>query len=89
LQKFHDEFRQNLHVHCDPDSVKLLVKPAKGKAVLWYNHLPAEENAKPWFGASDNYSRHGSCPVKRGQKWVANFWIKVTDDKEWDLAENT
>uniref|UniRef100_A0A914UQS0 Fe2OG dioxygenase domain-containing protein n=1 Tax=Plectus sambesii TaxID=2011161 RepID=A0A914UQS0_9BILA len=83
---FHNEFRENLHVQCDSESVRLRVKPEKGKAVLWYNHLPTKEGEYPWFGAIDHNSRHGSCPVKQGEKWIANFWIKVTDDKNWDLS---
>ena len=45
----------------------LLVKPAAGDAVLWEN-LDGR-------GARDDRMRHGSCPVREGDKWVLQLWV--------------
>lgn len=45
----------------------LSVKPVMGKAVLFYNMLPD--------GNFDDLSQHGSNPVEKGEKWVANMWV--------------
>lgn len=62
------------------------IKPKKGKAVLWYNHYI--DNKSGWLGEMDKHSYHGSCPVTKGEKWVANFWVKLTEDKAKDLVPN-
>jgi len=72
----------NLQRYCD--DAKLRVKAEKGKAVMWYNHFVDEETG--WLGDLDNYTWHGGCPVTDGEKWIANFWIKATDDKQEDLT---
>jgi len=43
------------------------VHPGKGSAVLFYNLLPD--------GNGDDLSLHASRPVKKGEKWLANYWI--------------
>ena len=70
--------QQNLMRHCQ--DAKLRVYPKKGKAVLWYNHLVNPETG--WVGDIDHFTWHGGCPVEEGDKWIANFWIKFTDDPE-------
>ncbi|KAF4117660.1 hypothetical protein G5714_002213 [Onychostoma macrolepis] len=44
------------------------LKPKKGSAVLWYNLLKN--------GNVDLYTEHAGCPVLKGNKWVANKWIR-------------
>jgi prolyl 4-hydroxylase len=39
----------------------------RGKAILFYNMLPD--------GNLDDLSQHGSHPVTKGEKWVANLWV--------------
>lgn len=52
----------------------IVVKPQRGKAVLWYNVLAAGH----LDGARDVYSLHGACPVRTpgGEKWGANLWLR-------------
>ncbi len=45
----------------------LLVKPEKGKVIVFYSLLPN--------GEGDVLSLHGACPVKEGVKWAANKWV--------------
>lgn len=45
----------------------LVVTPQRGKALLFYHVLPD--------GNMDDLSQHGSNPVIRGEKWVANLWV--------------
>ena len=45
----------------------LLVKPVKGRVIIFYSLLP---DGKP-----DPASLHGACPVKEGIKWAANKWV--------------
>jgi len=45
----------------------LLVKPEKGKVIIFYSLLPN--------GHGDQLSLHGACPVQEGIKWAANKWI--------------
>jgi hypothetical protein len=46
---------------------KFSVRPARGRAVLFYSEFPN--------GAVDPMSKHGGCPVLKGEKWAANLWI--------------
>ena len=50
---------------------------------MWYNHKINETTG--WLGMLDVMTWHGGCPVVKGEKWIANFWIKATDDKLFDL----
>ncbi|XP_046575926.1 transmembrane prolyl 4-hydroxylase-like [Haliotis rubra] len=70
----------NLYRRCA--DARLKVKPGKGKAVMWYNHFVKEDNQ--WLGEQDDFGIHGGCAVLSGEKWIGNFWIKVTDDKDDD-----
>ncbi|XP_071950058.1 transmembrane prolyl 4-hydroxylase-like [Antedon mediterranea] len=67
----------DLSNHCKDANV--VVKPKKGKAVMWYNHVLNEDG---WIGENDVYSLHGGCDIKQGVKWIANHWIHVDTDKE-------
>ena len=49
------------------------IHPGKGNAVLFYNLLPD--------GNGDDLALHAALPVKRGEKWLANFWV-------WDPRKN-
>ena len=73
----------NLYRNCHKSN--LIVPPQRGKAILWYNHQVDSETG--WLGELDEYTLHGGCPIHRGKKWISNFWIKTTDDKEEDLTE--
>ncbi|CAN6482118.1 unnamed protein product [Victoria cruziana] len=46
----------------------LKVKPKQGDALLFYSLFPN--------GTIDVTSLHGSCPVIKGEKWVATKWIR-------------
>ena len=47
----------------------LVVRPARGAALLWYNH-DAD-------GARDAFAVHAGCRVTAGEKWGANHWVRV------------
>lgn len=53
-----------------------VVTARRGKAVLWYNHDLDEHG---WLGDRDDYSLHGGCDVRKGDKWVANNWIPAPE----------
>ncbi|KAG5265302.1 hypothetical protein AALO_G00240750 [Alosa alosa] len=44
------------------------LQPIKGSAVMWFNLL---QN-----GEVDDLSLHSGCPVFKGNKWVANKWVR-------------
>ncbi|CAL1398971.1 unnamed protein product [Linum trigynum] len=48
--------------------VGLKVKPRQGDGLLFYSVFPN--------GTIDKMSLHGSCPVIKGEKWVATKWIR-------------
>ncbi|KAJ1414519.1 Prolyl 4-hydroxylase, alpha subunit [Sesbania bispinosa] len=50
------------------DCIGLRVKPRKGDGLLFYSLFPN--------GTIDPKSLHGSCPVIKGEKWVATKWIR-------------
>ncbi|KAI5439398.1 probable prolyl 4-hydroxylase 9 isoform X2 [Lathyrus oleraceus] len=50
------------------DCIGLKIKPRKGDAILFYSLFPN--------GTMDRTSLHGSCPVIKGEKWVATKWIR-------------
>lgn len=72
----------NLNQKCGSPGIR--VKAKTGKAIIWYNHFVDPNSG--WLGEQDIHTYHGGCPVRKGEKWVANFWIKVTDDKTTDLS---
>ncbi|KAI8027095.1 putative prolyl 4-hydroxylase 9 [Camellia lanceoleosa] len=48
--------------------IGLKVKPRQGDGLLFYSLFPN--------GTIDKTSLHGSCPVIKGEKWVATKWIR-------------
>lgn len=71
----------NLVKNCYKANV--VVKPERGKALLWYNHMV--DNSTGWLGELDKYSFHGGCDVRRGTKWIANHWISLSEDRQKDI----
>jgi len=61
----------NLSEHCH--DANLVVSPVRSKVVFWYNHHVDSKNG--WMGKLDDWSIHGGCKVKKGEKWIANLWI--------------
>lgn len=53
---------------CDADG-GLRYKPRMGDAVLFWSVLPDGVSLDP-------HALHGSCPVVKGDKWVAVKWIR-------------
>eukprot|EP01101_Sappina_pedata_P007606 TRINITY_DN4058_c0_g1_i1.p1 TRINITY_DN4058_c0_g1~~TRINITY_DN4058_c0_g1_i1.p1 ORF type:complete len:373 (+),score=139.82 TRINITY_DN4058_c0_g1_i1:414-1532(+) len=54
-----------------PDDQVLRVYPKKGSAILWYNLLEEQQ----LDGEVDLLTYHAGCPVRRSEKWGANFWF--------------
>ncbi|KAJ3706023.1 hypothetical protein LUZ61_009728 [Rhynchospora tenuis] len=52
--------------------IGLKVKPRKGDGLLFYSLMTN--------GTIDPTSLHGSCPVIKGEKWVATKWIRDKED---------
>ena len=44
-------------------------KPKKGTAILWNNLTDDQSKSHP-------YSKHSGMPVKKGEKWAINVWIR-------------
>jgi len=79
----------NMVKHCDESN--LLIKPQRGKAVMWYNHRL--DSSQTWLGKLDPLSYQGSCAVKKGEKWVAKMWININGDgkselRAWKMGNN-
>eukprot|EP00747_Dinoflagellata_sp_TGD_P195360 gnl/TRDRNA2_/TRDRNA2_63908_c0_seq1.p1 gnl/TRDRNA2_/TRDRNA2_63908_c0~~gnl/TRDRNA2_/TRDRNA2_63908_c0_seq1.p1 ORF type:complete len:389 (+),score=31.77 gnl/TRDRNA2_/TRDRNA2_63908_c0_seq1:64-1230(+) len=57
------------------------VKPAKGRAVLWWNmdHAALRKGADPMALARDPQLYHAGLPPKQGVKWAANYWLHPSD----------
>ncbi|XP_022097232.1 transmembrane prolyl 4-hydroxylase-like isoform X2 [Acanthaster planci] len=68
----------DLSDHCH--DANLVIKPERGKAILWYNHYVNESTG--WLGDLNLFSLHGGCEVLKGTKWIANNWIWVDDSYE-------
>ena len=51
----------------------LRITPVKGKAVLFYDHLPD--------GNNDDLSQHAANPISGGEKYLINLWL-------WDPYKN-
>ena len=64
----------NLARNCKKSNV--VIKPEKGKAVIWYNHYLRRRSG--WLGQVDFRSFHGGCNVQKGEKWIANNWINAS-----------
>ncbi|XP_020580054.1 probable prolyl 4-hydroxylase 9 [Phalaenopsis equestris] len=53
--------------------IGLKVKPQQGDGLLFYSLFTN--------GTIDPTSLHGSCPVIKGEKWVATKWLRNTNNK--------
>ncbi|XP_059623987.1 probable prolyl 4-hydroxylase 9 isoform X1 [Cornus florida] len=70
-------FENGLNMDANYDFRKcigLTVKPRRGDGLLFYSLFPN--------GTIDPTSLHGSCPVIKGEKWVATKWIR--DQEQYD-----
>ncbi|KAJ7946139.1 Prolyl 4-hydroxylase alpha-like protein [Quillaja saponaria] len=56
--------------------IGLKVKPRQGDGLLFYSMFPN--------GTIDPTSLHGSCPVIKGEKWVATKWIRDQEQEEYE-----
>ncbi|KAJ7944498.1 Prolyl 4-hydroxylase alpha-like protein [Quillaja saponaria] len=56
------------------DCIGLKVKPRQGDGLLFYSLFPN--------GTIDPTSLHGSCPVIKGEKWVATKWLRDQDQDD-------
>lgn len=56
------------------ECIGLKVKPRKGDGLLFYSLFTN--------GTIDPASLHGSCPVIRGEKWVATKWIRDQEQQD-------
>lgn len=75
--------------HCDKSN--LVIKPQRGTALLWYNHLLDDKDR--WLGNLDPFSYQGSCQVQKGEKWVAKIWLNINGDgkrelRAWKMGHN-
>ena len=71
----------NSHQYCPKGN--LVIKPERGKAIMWYNHVINDEGT--WIGGLDNTMYYGHCDVINGEKWVATNWINVDGDGDMEL----
>ncbi|KAK7086466.1 Prolyl 4-hydroxylase subunit alpha-1 [Halocaridina rubra] len=53
----------------------LSVKPVEGAAVVWWNLLASHEH--------DFLTRHASCPILRGHKWIVTKWVGY--NAQWNI----
>ncbi|CAK9186286.1 unnamed protein product [Ilex paraguariensis] len=70
-------FENGLNMDANYDFRKcigLKVKPRRGDGLLFYSLFPN--------GTIDATSLHGSCPVIKGQKWVATKWIRDEEQND-------
>jgi len=72
----------NLAQNCHKSN--LVVKPEKGKAIMWYNHFLDKNTG--WLDELDQLSQHGGCDVLEGTKWVANLWLTLVGEPGTDEA---
>lgn len=73
--------RCNSYEYCSKGN--LVIKPERGKAILWYNHLINNEGT--WIGGLDNTMYYGHCDVTKGEKWMATNWINIDGDGDSEL----
>ncbi|GMH14824.1 hypothetical protein Nepgr_016665 [Nepenthes gracilis] len=72
---------ENGNIDTDYDFVKctgLKVKPRRGDGLLFYSLF--------LNGTIDPASLHGSCPVIKGEKWVATKWIRNEEQNMTSVA---
>ena len=64
----------------------MVVKPEKGKAIMWYNFELDQKTG--WMGPRDERSLHGGCDILKGTKYVANNWIPANEPDSADQTSN-
>jgi hypothetical protein len=65
----------------EAEGKQLRVRPVRGDAVLFFNHLPS--------GALDSAAVHAGLPTPHGAvKWIANYWIQL-DVKQLNAQQST
>ncbi|XP_064549963.1 prolyl 4-hydroxylase subunit alpha-2 isoform X1 [Drosophila montana] len=52
----------------------LLVTPERGSLLFWYNLHRS--------GDPDYRTKHAACPVLQGSKWIANVWIRLSNQDQ-------
>merc|ERR1712007_387666 len=62
--------------YCRPSHNGLKVAPTAGDAVVFFSH------ELPDFSI-DHSAWHASCPVKDGEKWIMQRWMKVVPFRQW------
>ena len=65
--------------YCQSSSV-YKVKPKRGRAVIFFSHNPDM--------TEDKYAIHGSCPIKSGEKWILQRWLRIYTDKSGNTFFN-
>ena len=63
------------------DGLGFKVGPRKGAAVLFYNLLED--------GNGDDLALHAALPVWKGEKWLANFWVRCVKHRSRRLIPLT
>ena len=63
--------------YTDFPNLNVQIKPSKGKALLFFNCIPNNESHKTGLGDVIYNSMHAGLPVTSGEKWIANFWIRL------------
>ena len=66
----------NTHAYCPKTG--LVVKPVKGKVIMWYNHLTSDDGR--WVENLDRRTYYGLCDVTKGERWLAVNWINIIGD---------
>lgn len=66
----------NSHEYCPKGN--LVIKPERGKAIVWYNHVLNDDGT--WIGGLDNRMYYGHCDVIKGEKWIATNWLNIDGD---------
>ncbi len=64
----HDSWEESMVARCRS---RLAIRPHSSRAVLFYS-----QNAD---GTPDSSSKHGGCPVIKGEKWAASKCLTQTD----------
>jgi len=71
----------NSHEYCSKGN--LVIKPERGKAIMWYNHVLNDDGT--WIGGLDNRMYYGHCDVIKGEKWIATNWLNIDGDGTTEL----
>eukprot|EP00997_Jenningsia_sp_PLL12_P011347 NODE_891_length_1390_cov_99.448173_g727_i1.p2 GENE.NODE_891_length_1390_cov_99.448173_g727_i1~~NODE_891_length_1390_cov_99.448173_g727_i1.p2 ORF type:complete len:137 (+),score=37.11 NODE_891_length_1390_cov_99.448173_g727_i1:744-1154(+) len=73
---FFEKKHPDMRPYCNSEKV-FKVKAKRGRAVFFFNHLPDLQ--------IDSYSLHGACPIKAGNKTIAQRWIKFYKASEGNM----